>query len=61
MPSVDRYPGYVDTDRYPGYYSIQSTATCGTGIWEGCTAGIQNKYLIIGGGVLAVLLLSMRG
>ncbi len=41
--------------------STLPTASCGTGIWDGCTAGIQNKYLIVGGGAAAIYLLFLRG
>lgn len=37
---------------------ILGTTTCGTGIWDGCAiGGIQNKWLIIGGGAIAAILL----
>ncbi|MDD3474348.1 MAG: hypothetical protein PHP08_00410 [Candidatus Dojkabacteria bacterium] len=41
--------------------SFPTAATeCGTGIWNGCTAGVQNKYLIVGGGVLALLMMGKK-
>lgn len=40
--------------------SFPTSTSCGTGIWNGCIAGIQNKYLIAGGGLAAGIYLYMK-
>ncbi len=47
--------GIIPTDVQARATSTIPT-TCGTGLWDSCTAGVQNKY-IIGGGVAALTLL----